>query len=711
MRIWSFLFLFSFVAAGSSVAPVPVKAMQTASRFTDEKSITVMLRSIDAQGRPVGELCGSAIMLSNSNGRVVLVTAQHVVDQLENAKLLHGGDVVLGAQFFGLAGSYFATRHLAGIRESRLDYTILEVVNRPGLTIPPPKSWKLIGEGIDIPNMVETGATKPIDVRTIGNGNCNPWRTTISTQKIVTTSVNSIEFEQSIVSEGNSGGGLFGADGSLIGLVVTADSDNAQAIPFTTIASELEGQNLAIDLKALDYEAIITQLNDKQSGKTAGHAGQNGQENVAIAEAPKNAERATPENASFEFQRVSGDSASFRANLRDVGVSPQQTVLRSGNFSVIAGYNFKIPLDKMFAKDWVADFTFRDGSVITDIPVNLSESVQDAISKTKQKLAQFQYSAYGGNFRFLYPDRDLIDHVMGGWSPDKLNMKLVERAEKQNASYSKDPASLNTVWYAASLPRPIGKTSFFYRVTFLDGSSTDIMEYKIPENDLQQSYDRYETYSLEDGIIFQYRYSGYPAGSGGAIQLTPPPGLGLHNPRLEYDVDSRGFIAADSQRIPWPEGKYKVRYVSVSGEVVGPFTLPKPELRSIVETSSTTILTIECTRTRSRQLCMVNNLNDVAGAREIKISFRSQSRLENIAVPDLTAQVRTAEGRNRFEECKRLSGEECIDFGRKLGLVWDIPTSANDFYYSVAMKSGRKTPVIRVALPEPSPSVPTNRRR
>jgi hypothetical protein len=246
------------------------------SQFLTQESAVAVLHSIDDNGQFEGTLCGAAIVLSASKDRTLLLTANHVVESLRkgnDARRAAGQPpLMIGAAFSGRRGTYYAVRPLAGIFDTRLDYSVVELV--PSLNTPDatPTTWNIIG---NIVQSADDGRNQPHyqEVRAIGNSNCRPWFTSGSTEKVMEVGGTDIRFETRYVEKGSSGGGLFGEDGSLVGMVVSAEGDNnATARSIDVLLADLAAKQIKVDLlrrssvgqfKPFDLSVISQPYRDK----------------------------------------------------------------------------------------------------------------------------------------------------------------------------------------------------------------------------------------------------------------------------------------------------------------------------------------------------------------------------------------------------------------------------------------------------------------
>lgn len=236
-----------------------------------QNSAIVMLRSANARGDLEGTLCGAGIVLSSRNGRTLILTAQHVLVELarenEGIRKAAGQPMGLAAQFLGEAGSYRLAKPLPGLSSEKLDYAVLEVLSDDTRPLNDNFLWERLGD-VRLPGTAPAGGDAFQDVRAVGNSGCKPWNASVSTEKVITASPVEIKFETRFVAEGSSGGGLFGADGSLVGLVLDTDGSFGTALPLTSVLAELRTKHVAIDLAPAPQHAVMAPAG--QSGAPGG---------------------------------------------------------------------------------------------------------------------------------------------------------------------------------------------------------------------------------------------------------------------------------------------------------------------------------------------------------------------------------------------------------------------------------------------------------
>lgn len=246
-------------AAVLSLLPVLVGRAAAQSDLSEQKSLVVMLHSIDKAGQFEPTVCAAAIVLSTRNGHTLLLTANHVLDKMarENADRAKAKapPVELGAAFFGSNGTFYRVSLKPGLADVDLDYAVVEVVMQDKIPNATPRSWKVIGSLENRASDAADGSAYK-DVRAIGYAGCQSWETSVSLEKVKGLNARGrVQFESRFVKTGTSGGGLFAEDGSLVGMVTDTDGSFGYAAPLDAILADLREKGLEFDLSYIAGQA------------------------------------------------------------------------------------------------------------------------------------------------------------------------------------------------------------------------------------------------------------------------------------------------------------------------------------------------------------------------------------------------------------------------------------------------------------------------
>ena len=657
----------------------------------EQRSMVVMLQTADAEGRAEGSMCAAALMLSSSGGRTLLLTANHVLDALDAAnddrKQAHLPPLKLTAQFANAVGHLYDLRPLAGLSSARLDYAVVEVVPQPGSPIVAPRSWAVLGLVEDPIKSSSSGNTVYQEVRAIGNNACQPWLVSASTEKVITVTGTDIVFETRFVDKGNSGGGLFAADGGLIGMVIETTGDKGTATQLSLIANELQAKHVVVDWTTKDYSAL-------------------GEDSVTRGR--PYADIVTQKSVRAALRSASGSSAAFRLLPESLPPYASEKALLGGGKAQDADNDFYVSIKDVLAGGQSVRLTFVDGTSKV-LPVDLKASLMTKVNEMSgQQRDWFSYSGSRGHLNFIPPSQDesaLVKSADIGFAPNALEHHLSRDDTIMARDNLLSSAELNGLTEHTNLLVPIGTRKFWYKVNFVNGASTPVHEQAIPDNELfdrsSYNYEGIHVVRSKEGVIFPYSYAYFQQPNpelGGMIVLHPPYGI-QDGGELQFDVDGRGFVDASKQNLLWTTKPIRVRYFNSStGKTVGPFSLPGFDVSAIRDGVLATFPQIRCKRTQPPGRCEVSNPKLLGQIRALRYSFTSESALHAAKLADFLMQVSNPEGRWILHKCENSSQPDCSVLKQQLGLSWEIPPSAKDFFYSVTMVDGRTLPVQRILL-------------
>lgn len=687
MKRWLLRRFLAIGVWGALAAAGPVAAQSPGGTQND---LVAMLHSVDAAGQFDGSLCGSALVLSQSDGRTLLLTAKHVLAQLdeENDSRKLSGDppVRLGAQFFGAVGTFHEVRPLPGVFNESLDYAVVEVIPRPGTTIAPPGSWNRLGalDGDD------AQGDKPgyQDVRAVGYSRCRPWAASASPEKVIAVGGTDITFETRFVDHGSSGGALFAVDGRLVGMVVKTDGDEGTARSIDVILSDLALKNVRTDLTY----GVSAAMDAAIRGQAV----------------PTYASQVKATSVSARVERTGGKGVRFRADLDDLGAPAYELKLVGGPDDRDVKYGIDLDIADALTRSYQVRIEFSDGSSVT-LPIDFKAPLTARIKALADSDVAWLYHRPGGAVVVGSPNYDvvgLVRYIDVGWSPDLMAHRAVFRYSGFEPPKLTGTAALNAVAENRVIVGPAGADRAWYRLTFADGSVTPPRALAFTPEEINLDRGQYgfaRLFTTPEGVVFSYRYKQDDVGAfqtGGSIALSRPYGL-TGDYTMQYDLDGKGFLEAGQDRLPWMNAPFKVRFVEkATGAVTQVFSLPAPDSEAVGDDAPSTFPEVTCRRSTAREgaACWFRDFRAIGHVKTWRMSFVSEARLQNAALADLRTIWRSAEGRARIRECRNSYSPACLEWRRNLGGWWDAPAGATDFYYSVTMKDGRTLPAQRVSL-------------
>ncbi|EJL34200.1 serine protease [Novosphingobium sp. AP12] len=671
---------------------MPTNSVAQAS-LDDQRSIVAMLQAADENGAPEDPFCAAALVMANSGGRTLLLTAQHVLDELDNRNLdrtqsAHA-PLKLTVQFFGAVGRTYSVRRLPLLSNRTLDYAVLEVLPLNNAPIPAPRNWAVLGITQDFTKTTQTKVTYQ-DVRAIGNNDCDPWMASASAEKIIAQAGTQIIFETHFIDKGNSGGGLFAADGGLVGLVTETTGDKGIALRLDVAVAELAVKHVEIDWKEKDYSEL-------------------GQD--SMSKGKPYAELFAASSVATRLIDTSNDGARYRLSAETLSEYPSSNTIAVAGRSENADTDFFVPFTEGLANDAKLTLQFVDGSNKT-VSVDLRTPLLAKIAELAKDTTDW-FSSHGvnGQVHFAGPrEKGLIKRVDAGFSPEALEYRFSTVSAETADTFGKRPA-YNVVELGKSIWRPADATSLWYSITFIDGTTTPATRYDIPEKNLYSSdfysYRGIHITRSKDGTIFPYYYAYGFNGMfpDGTINLLHPYGMRTYG-RLQYDMDGKGFRDIYAQLtygienpIPWTTKPIRVRYVNAeTGQIVGPFDLSGFDVAAIRDATMPEFPRIACGGRTHPGTCEFDDPRALGHVRELRISFSSLTGLKPVKLGTLSTYWSKAGGATILAHCVKSQAPECISLKRQLNIAWDIPAGASDFFYTIVMRDGRILPPQRMAF-------------
>jgi tetratricopeptide (TPR) repeat protein len=222
-------------------APVAAVAQQDPVRNEAEEKIKPLIVMITSQIESESHI-GAGIIFGQSNNRLYIVTANHVVRRgLQEAK-----DVRV--QFKWLPGEKLEAKLLEHA-DSTLDLAVIAVKEADKLGIP--------ANTLRFDQLGDTSALKREDfVYLIGNPQGKNWRITVSPDKVTEKLNDSISFESLHNAPGFSGGGLLNESLQLVGMIKTDDSVDGKAVNMQSALDTLTHWGYPVSLKRGETTAI-----------------------------------------------------------------------------------------------------------------------------------------------------------------------------------------------------------------------------------------------------------------------------------------------------------------------------------------------------------------------------------------------------------------------------------------------------------------------
>lgn len=209
----------------------------SASDRVDPRSLIVMIKFKDTTGM---DRNGAGIIISQDKERTLIVTAGHNLrDELGN---LHGDFRVY---FHSAPDRKVSAKPISDII-STYDFGLLSVS-----TNNTPDSVKSsLSQGAVAADVTLSSTQK---VYVVGFGGGLPWNHNVVPVPIHKASVANLVIDTNSQLPGQSGGGVFTQDWTLIGMIYQTDGVTANALPLSVILDEVRNSNFAVSLKEDPY--------------------------------------------------------------------------------------------------------------------------------------------------------------------------------------------------------------------------------------------------------------------------------------------------------------------------------------------------------------------------------------------------------------------------------------------------------------------------
>lgn len=648
------------------------------------KPLVVMLKTTDGSGK---ESCSAGIIVSQTPERTLILTARHirvkVAEELRddaNAPdiLPYLASLRTSAEFAWLPGETFPAQVVPDSDDADLDYALLSVKGGQAPVLPDLGLLATLGPS-------EDGERRDRGVVAMGNPACRRWDHTVTPGGIKEKSPAIIKAESSIDEEGLSGGALFGADGTLVGMVQRSGSGFVYARPITLLIGELRRRSFRVDLTQWDRAPA-----DLAGSQPAGPSmAMRFNRNLVRAHLDLRTQKG------FGFRIRPGLGANGLTEFRFSG-SSTRIIPKS------ASYNFEQFIDltarEALTEPLAVTLAFEDGSTIRDVSLDVRSPVQALMDRLRDGSERWGWGFNGHrSFQFgLSEDaRKLISHIEFGMDPKSLAYRILPAPPATGREVTDIVSGENLVI-------PLNYSKVWYRITFIDGTKTAV-----------QSIDRFEERCVatndcpNDGPLelqpitqgappISYRLSvNFPPQQREWFKLELPPTLRQH--RVEIDPDGRGvlplagWLGTTGERI-------RLRFTGKDGSQIGPFDY-RVDLATPALLGAQGGLKFGCAFdwNSMQEYCFVANLQAVYRAKEIRLGVEP-GKWVAVLRPNLTAgQIADRSWRKSVDRChSAVYQPRCLAAWLAAGAAAPIPKDATDLYVAVEWRNGTREPATRL---------------
>lgn len=204
----------------------------------DPRNLVVM---IQIENPTMGERrYGAGIVVDQNDVQTIIATASH---NLREDGQLHGRLLPeLKVQFRPWPGHFVPARVAPGKTDPLLDLAVLLIDGKDA----PQVLGEYVGRGVLREQRLSPRGERG---RVVGYGGGVPWSHELEPEPLTRTSETEIRIETPEIAPGQSGGGVFDENWSLVGMAVQADPPHAIARPISLILDQLRAWNFQIGLE------------------------------------------------------------------------------------------------------------------------------------------------------------------------------------------------------------------------------------------------------------------------------------------------------------------------------------------------------------------------------------------------------------------------------------------------------------------------------